>query len=199
MKRSVFSKGILKENAVLGIVVGVCPVLAVTRGVREGLALGLAMTLVLVFGNLTVSFFKRFVRGAFRLPVFLMTAALYTSVIEINFRLYHRSLYQSLGIFLPLIAVNCLVPWRMDEGAVQNPAAHAALDGLGFGVGFLLVIFFVSLVRELLGAGTVLGWPILGKAFHEFPVLFFVSPAGGFLVLGALIGLYRMAVKRDKA
>ena len=117
MKIPSFSRGVIKDNAVLGIALGLCPVLAVTRTMSEGLAIGLAMVVVMFFGNLTGGFFRKYAVGGFKLPFFLLTAALYASLAETYFRFYHQVLYQNLGIFLPLLAVNCLVAWRMDESA----------------------------------------------------------------------------------
>lgn len=199
MKESFFLRSIMKDNAVLGIVIGVCPVLAVTRTGQEGLALGLVMVMVIFLGNLTVSIFKKFATGGVKIPFFIMTAALYASIMEAYFRIYQRPLYHNLGIFLPLSAVNCLIIWRMDESALRNPPLRSALDGLGFGVGFLAATICVSLIRELLGKGILLGWPLLGPGFRDAPMLFFASPAGGFLILGLLVALYKKFLKGGKS
>ena len=198
MKISLLVRGVIKDNAVLGIAIGVCPVLALTRTRQEGLAIGLAMVMVMFFGNLTVSIFKKYAVGGFKIPFFMLTAALYASLAETYFRFYHPALYPNLGIFLPLLAVNCLVMWRMDESAVRSSAFRSALDGLGYGFGFLLAVFLISLVRDFLGTGALLGWPLFGPEFRATPILFFLSPAGGFLVLGLLIALYRNFINSGK-
>jgi electron transport complex protein RnfE len=199
MKIPSLSRGVIKDNAVLGIALGLCPVLAVTRTLSEGLAIGLAMVMVMFFGNLTVGFFGKYAQGGFKLPFFLLTAALYASLAETYFRFYHQALYQNLGIFLPLLAVNCLVTWRMDESATRSSVFRSARDGLGYGVGFMLAVFLVSLIRDFLGNGTLLGRPLFGSGFRDSPVLFFISPAGGFLVLGLLLALYKKLSAGGKA
>lgn len=198
MKSPSLLRGILIENAVFGILVGVCPVLAVTRTSSEGLAIGLAMAAVLFLGNITVSLFGKFCVGGFKIPFFMLTAALYASLAEICLQHYHPALSRRLGIFLPLLAVNCLVMWRMDQAAVRASRFRSALDGLKYGAGFLIAVLAVSLIREFFGAGVLFGWPVLGPGFRDEPSLFFTTPAGAFLTLGFLIALYRKFMAGSK-
>jgi electron transport complex protein RnfE len=199
MKRPPVLKGVFKENAVLGIVIGVCPVLAVTRTRQEGLAIGLAMVTELFLGNLTVGLFRKFCPGGFKIPFFMLSAALYVSLAELYLQHYHPVLSRHLGIFLPLLAVNCLVMWRMDQAADRTSLVRSAWDGLSYGAGFLIAILIVSLIREFFGTGTLFGWTILGPGFRDWPILFFTTPAGGFMTLGLLIALYRKFISGSKA
>ena len=176
---SVFSKGLLIENPTLRQMLGLCPTLAVTTAVTNGIGMGVATTFVLVCSGIVVSLLRNIIPTTMRLPAFITVIM----VVEA----YLPDLNQALGIYLPLIVVNCIVLGRAEVFASKHPVKDAALDGLGMGAGFTLTLVLMSAIRELLGAGTLLGFPILLGIVE--PMTVFIMPPGGFAVLGVLIAI----------
>ena len=184
---SVFSKGLLIENPTLRQMLGLCPTLAVTTAVTNGIGMGVATTFVLVCSGIVVSLLRNIIPTTMRLPAFITVIAGFVTIVMMVVEAYLPDLNQALGIYLPLIVVNCIVLGRAEVFASKHPVKDAALDGLGMGAGFTLTLVLMSAIRELLGAGTLLGFPILLGIVEHMTV--FIMPPGGFAVLGVLIAI----------
>ncbi|WP_241963592.1 electron transport complex subunit RsxE [Gordonibacter sp. 28C] len=182
---SVFSKGLLVENPTLRQMLGLCPTLAVTTAVTNGIGMGVATTFVLVCSGIVVSLLRNAIPSNMRLPAFITVIAGFVTIVMMLVEAYFPDLNAALGIYLPLIVVNCIVLGRAEVFASKHPARDAALDGLGMGVGFTITLVLMSAVREVLGAGTLLGFQVLPDFIT--PMNVFVMPPGGFAVLGVLI------------
>lgn len=183
----VFTKGLLTENPVLRQTLGMCPTLAVSTAVSNGIGMGLATTFVLVCSGMAISALRRVIPDSVRIPAFITVIASFVTLIMMLIQAYLPALNDALGIYLPLIVVNCIVLGRAEVYASKHTVKEAAVDGLGMGLGFTLAIVAVSAVRELLGAGTLLGFQVMPDSFE--PMIVMVTPAGAFLVLGVLIAL----------
>ncbi|MBQ9068350.1 MAG: electron transport complex subunit E [Eggerthellaceae bacterium] len=186
-KRDTFSKGLLTENPVLRQMLGLCPMLAVSTAVSNGVGMGVATTFVLVCSGVAVSLLRNVIPSSVRIPAFITIIASFVTLVMMAVEAYLPALDEALGIYLPLIVVNCIVLGRAEVFASKHSPGQAALDGLGMGLGFTGALVLMSAVRELLGAGTLLGVQVL-PTFVE-PMLVMVTPAGGFAVLGLLIAL----------
>ena len=180
-----FSRGLLKENPALRQMLGLCPTLAVTTAVFNGLGMGLATTFVLVCSGVVVSLLRKVIPSSVRIPAFITIIASFVTLVMMLVEAYVPALDEALGIYLPLIVVNCIVLGRAEMYASKNTPGKAALDGLGMGIGFTISLVLMSAIRELLGAGTLMGFQIM-PSFIE-PMIIMVTPAGGFAVLGVLI------------
>ena len=180
-----FAKGLLKENPALRQMLGLCPMLAVTTAVFNGLGMGVATTFVLVCSGVVVSLLRNVIPSSVRIPAFITIIASFVTLVMMLVEAYLPALNDALGIYLPLIVVNCIVLGRAEMFASKHGPAQAALDGLGMGAGFTISLVLMSAIRELLGAGTLMGFQIL-PSFVE-PMIIMVMPAGGFAVLGLLI------------
>lgn len=196
-RREVFSRGLLAENPALRQMLGLCPTLAVTTAVTNGLGMGLATTFVLVCSEVVVSLLRKAIPGSVRIPSFITIIASFVTLTMMLVKAYLPALDEALGIYLPLIVVNCIVLGRAEMFASKNTPGLAALDGLGMGLGFTGSLVLMSAVRELLGAGTLLGFPVL-PSFVE-PMLIMITPAGGFAVLGVLIAVSVWFEQRGEA
>lgn len=183
----VFSKGILAENPSLRQMLGLCPTLAVTTAVTNGIGMGVATTFVLVCSGIVVSLLRTVIPTTMRLPAFITVIAGFVTITMMLVEAYFPDLDEALGIYLPLIVVNCIVLGRAEVFSSKHPVKEAALDGLGMGVGFTITLVIMSAIRELLGAGTLLGFPVLLGIME--PVSVFIMPPGGFAVLGVLVAL----------
>lgn len=184
--RHAFSKGLLEENPVLRLMLGTCPSLAVTTSALGGLSMGLAATFVLLCSNVAISLLRKIIPDKVRLPAYIVVIAGFTTVVQMLVKAYLPSVDSVLGIYLPLIVVNCIILGRAEAFAGKNSVGLSALDGLGMGFGFSGALIVMGGIRELLGSGTLFGWPE-GGLFP--PVTFFILPAGGFFVFGMLIWL----------
>lgn len=180
-----FSKGLIKENAVLVLFLGLCPTLGVTSSAINGLGMGLATTFVLVMSNLVVSLVKNMIPDKVRIPAFIVIIAAFVTVVELVMRAYIPSLFDALGLFIPLIVVNCVVLGRAEAFASKNNIVSSVIDGLGMGVGFALALTVLGGVREILGSGSIFGFSFL----EGDGMLLFILPPGAFLALGYLIVL----------
>lgn len=189
-----FFKGIIKENPVLVTLLGMCPTLAVTTMAKNGIGMGLATTFVLVCSNLVISLLKNVIPKAVRLPCFIVIIAGFVTLIEFLLKGYIPSLYNSLGIFLSLITVNCIILGRAEAFASKNKIFPSILDGLGMGLGFTLALFCMGSVREILGTGAWMGITI--PVISNHPMTIFIMPAGGFFVLGCLVALVNKIANR---
>ena len=180
-----FSKGLLEENPSLRQMLGLCPTLAVTPAVTNGLGRGMATTFVLVCSGIVVSLLRKLIPSSVRIPAFITIIASFVTLVMMLVKAYLPALDEALGIYLPLIVVNCIVLGRAEMFASKHGPVQAAADGLGMGLGFTISLTLMSAVREVLGAGTFLGVRVL-PSFIE-PMIIMVMPAGGFAVLGVLI------------
>jgi electron transport complex protein RnfE len=182
-----FSKGIWKENAVFKLLLGMCPVLAVTTSAENGLGMGMATTFVLVCSNIVVALLRKIIPPGVRIPAFVVIIASFVTVVQLCMEAWVYGLYQALGIFIPLIVVNCLILGRAEAFASKNPVTASLADGLGMGLGFTLGLFILGAVREFFGSGAILGVTLLGAAYP--PILLMILPPGAFITLGLLLAL----------
>lgn len=182
-----FTKGIWKENAVFKLLLGMCPVLAVTTSAENGLGMGLASTFVLVCSNIVVAILRKLIPSKVRIPAFIIIIATFVTVVQLSMEAWVYDLYQALGIFIPLIVVNCLILGRAEAFASKRPVIDAAVDGIGMGLGFTLALFVLGAVREIFGSGELLGVSLFGAGYQ--PVLLMILPPGAFISLGLLLAL----------
>lgn len=187
-----FTKGLIKENPTLVMLLGTCPTLAVTTLAMNGLGMGLATTFVLICSNIVISLLKRMIPKEVRLPAFIVIIAGFVTLVSFLLQRFVPSLYDALGVFLSLITVNCIILGRAEMFASQNNVVASALDGLGMGLGFTMALIIMGSIRELLGSGSIFGLS-LGSWFE--PIGFFSTPAGGFFVFGVVIALVNIATK----
>ncbi|MEN8201415.1 MAG: electron transport complex subunit E [Bacteroidota bacterium] len=183
-----FSKGFIKENAVFTLFLGLCPTLGVTTSAINGLGMGLATTFVLVMSNLVVSLVKNVIPDKVRIPAFIVIIATFVTVVELVMKGYVPALFDALGLFIPLIVVNCVVLGRAEAFASKNTVVSSLVDGAGMGLGFTMALTVLGSVRELLGSGAFFGLKLIsGDA-----LLLFILPPGAFIALGYLIVLANM-------
>jgi electron transport complex protein RnfE len=183
-----FSKGLLKENAVFVLILGMCPTLGVTTSAENGLGMGLATTFVLVMSNMVVSLVKNLIPDKVRIPAFIVIIAAFVTVVELVMKGYVPALFDALGLFIPLIVVNCVVLGRAEAFASKNTVWSSIVDGAGMGIGFTMALTILGAVRELLGSGAFFGM----KLISGDGLLLFILPPGAFLALGYLIVLANM-------
>ncbi len=194
---SEFTKGLVKENPLLRLVLGLCPALAVTTMAINGVAMGLATTAVLVGSNLVISILRRFIPAQVRIPVFIVIIASFVTIIDMVMAGYFYELHQVLGLFIPLIVVNCIILGRAEAFASRHPVLLSLADGLGMGLGFTLALIILGSVREILGNGTIFGVSIFASGFE--PALIMLLPPGAFLALGLLLGLMNKLTKVEES
>ena len=186
-KLKVFSNGLLKENPSLRLVLGTCPTLAVTTLAVNGLGMGLAATFVLVCSNIAISALRKIIPDKVRLPAYITVIATFVTVLQMLVKAFVPALDSALGIFLPLIVVNCIILGRAEMFASKNSIGLSALDGLGMGLGFTGTLVVMGSVREVLGAGTLFGIQVMPAAVD--PMTVFITPPGSFFVFGCLMAL----------
>ena len=186
-KLKVFSNGLLKENPSRRLVLGTCPTLAVTTLAVNGLGMGLAATFVLVCSNIAISALRKIIPDKVRLPAYITVIATFVTVLQMLVKAFVPALDSALGIFLPLIVVNCIILGRAEMFASKNSIGLSALDGLGMGLGFTGTLVVMGSVREVLGAGTLFGVQVMPAAVD--PMTVFITPPGGFFVFGCLMAL----------
>ena len=179
--------GIIKENPTLILMLGMCPTLAVSTRAMNGIGMGLSTTAVLILSNLIISLLRKLIPDQVRLPSFIVIVASMVTVTELLIEAYLPSLYDALGIYIPLIVVNCIILGRAEAYASKNPPVLSVMDGLGMGIGFTIALTLAGLVREILGNGTAFGLQILPKSVE--PIGIFVQPPGAFLVIALFIAL----------
>lgn len=181
-----FTKGFFKENPVFVLLLGMCPTLGVTSSAINGLGMGLATTFVLMMSNIVISLVKDIIPGKVRIPSFIVIIASFVTVVELSMQAYLPSLYKSLGLFIPLIVVNCIVLGRAEAFASKNNVLSSMIDGLGIGLGFAMALTILGSVREFLGSGKMFGITIYPE---NYGMLIFVLAPGAFIVLGYLIAI----------
>ncbi len=192
-----FRKGLIRENPLFRLVLGMCPALAVTTMAINGVAMGLAATAVLVGSNLVISLLRRFIPDQVRIPVFIVVIASFVTIIDLVMAGYFYELHKVLGLFIPLIVVNCIILGRAEAFASKNNIILSLADGLGMGLGFTLALVILGSVRELLGNGTIFGVTVISWGFQ--PALVMLLPPGAFLALGLLLGLMNKLQKVEEA
>ncbi len=196
-KLQIFKNGIIKENAILVQQVGMCATLAITTSLLNGLGMGIAVIAVLTGSNIVISLLRKYIPDEVRIPAFIIVIAAFTTVIDILMHAYTFELYKALGVFIPLIVVNCLILARAEAFASKNSVTNSIVDGLGMGIGFTLALSILSAIREVLGNGTILGIRILPEAYE--PMMMAIQPPGAFILLGLLIGFVNYLSRRKKA
>ncbi len=184
--------GIVKNNPTFVLVLGMCPTLGTTTSAINGLGMGLATTIVLILSNITISAIAKIIPDKVRIPCYIVVIASFVTIVQLLLQAYVPVLYESLGIFLPLIVVNCIILGRAEAFASKNPVGHSALDGLGIGLGFTIALTAVGLVREILGSGSAFGW----KFMAGDGMLAFVLAPGAFIVLAYLMVIFRKLTKQ---
>ncbi len=183
------TKGIWKENPIFVISLGLCPTIAVTSSMTNAIGMGLASMFVLVCSNLIISLIRNIVPNAVRIPSFIVVIATFVTILDKLVQAYMPALSASLGIFIPLIVVNCIILGRAEAFAFKNSPIASIFDGIGMGLGFTIALSLIAFFRELLGDGALLGYKI--PFFADAPALIMIMPPGGFIVFGLLIALKR--------
>ena len=196
----IFTNGFIKENPLLVLNIGLCSSLGVTTSIFNGIGMGIGMTFVLVMSEIVISLFRKFIPSAIRLPVFIIIIAAFTTIVQLVLQAYVESLYDALGVFLPLIVVNCIIMGRVEAFASKNNIGNSILDAIGMGIGYTIVLVLISLIPELLGGGTLLaGTALKIEVIPEaYRIGLFNSAPGGFLVFGILAAVVQ-AGKRAAA
>ena len=186
--------GIFNENPTFRLVLGMCPTLSITYQASNGIGMGLATTFVLVFSNLVISLLRNLIPEKIRIPAFIVIIATFVTVVEMVMQAFLPSLYDTLGVFISLIVVNCIIFARAEAFAFKNPPLLSAMDGLGMGLGFTISLSIISAVRELIGSGTLLGFPVLGSNYPG--VLLFILAPGGYITLGLVMVAFNAVMKK---
>lgn len=186
--RKVFTDGLIFNNPTFVQVIGMCPTLAVTSSAINGLGMGLATTAVLIGSNMVISMLRKVIPDQIRIPAFVVVIATFVTIIEMLMQAYVTPLYEALGIFLPLIVVNCIILARAEAFAFKNGVVSSIVDGLGNGLGFTLALTILGVIRELLGAGSIFGKQIMWSSYEPFTIM--TKAPGGFLVLGLVLALF---------
>ena len=194
--KTVFMNGILDENPTFRLVLGTCPTLATTTSALNGFGMGLSVTFVLLCSNLVISILRKFIPDKVRIPSFIVVIATFVTILQLVLHAYIPSLYDSLGLFLPLIVVNCIILARAEAFASKNPVLDSAVDGLGMGLGFTIALTLIGAIRELIGSGSVFGFNVFGTNYE--PMLIFVLASGGFLTFGILLGIINAITNHRK-
>jgi electron transport complex protein RnfE len=192
----IFANGLVNENPLLVLMIGLCSSLAVTTSVKNGVGMGLSMTFVLLMSEIVIALFKRLIPNSVRIPVFIIVIAAFTTIIDYVLQAYFPDLSRAMGVFIPLIVVNCIIMGRAEAFASKRTLVEAVADGLGMGLGYTWVLAGISAIREILGNGSLLDIGVLGENYQ--PILFFALPPGGFLVFALFIS-FGLWLKTRKA
>lgn len=187
-KTSIFLNGIITENPTFRLLLGNCPSLAITTLAKNGVGMGAAATFVLVGSNVVISLLRKITPDKVRIPVFVTVIAAFTTIVQLLLAAFLPELNKQLGIYIPLIVVNCIIFARAEMFAQKNPPVESFIDGIGMGTGFTIAITIIGSVREILGSGTWMGIPVTVNLFD--PATFFILPPGGFMIMGLLIALF---------
>ncbi|MCF7912944.1 MAG: electron transport complex subunit E [Candidatus Cloacimonetes bacterium] len=190
-----FSKGFVKENPVFIMALGLCPTLAVTSSVTNAIGMGLAATFVLTCSNVIISLIKDLIPSKIRIPCFIVVIASFVTIVDLVMNAYTPEVHKSLGLFIPLIVVNCIILGRAEAFASKNKVLPSILDGLGMGLGFTLALVVIGSIREVLGAGQWLGMNVMPLAYIKSPMLVAILAPGAFIIMGLLMGLINIVNK----
>jgi len=183
----IFTNGLIRENPLMILMIGLCSSLAVTTEVVNGIGMGLSMTFVLLMSEVFISAFRKLIPDSIRIPVFIIIIAAFTTVIDYVLKAWFPDLSKAMGVFIPLIVVNCIIMGRVEAFASKQPLDHVIADSLGMGLGYTWVLIGISLIREILGSGAILGVRVLPDSYT--PILFFVLPPGGFIIFALFVSL----------
>lgn len=192
-----FSKGFIKENPVFIMALGLCPTLAVTSSVTNAIGMGLAATFVLTCSNIIISLIKDLIPSKIRIPCFVVVIASFVTIVDLVMNAYTPEVHKSLGLFIPLIVVNCIILGRAEAFASKNKVVPSIFDGLGMGLGFTLALVIIGSIREILGAGQWLGMNVMPMAYIKSPMLVAILAPGAFIIMGLLMGLINILKKRQ--
>ncbi len=190
-----FSKGLIKENPVLRLVLGTCPTLAVSTSVESAIGMGLAATIVLVCSNIVISAMRKVIPSKVRIPAYIVIIAGFVTLVQMLVKAFLPQIDEMLGVYLPLIVVNCIILGRAEAFASKNTVLYSAVDGVGMGVGFTAALLLMGGIRELLGAGSIAGFTVFPETIP--PMTIFVLAPGGFFVFGILIALANKVAERN--
>ncbi len=193
-KLQYLTSGIIKENPILILMIGLCPTLATSVSARDALGMGIAASFVLICSNIVVSAIRRIVPNSVRIPIFIIVISTFVTITDYLMQAYQPNLYRVLGVFVPLIVVNCIILGRAEAFAYHHNIWESFLDALGKSIGFTLVLFVMGTLRELVGNGTFFGKPILPSAYRSSPMLFAIFPPGAFFLIGLLKALVNKTV-----
>ncbi len=191
----IFSRGIVFDNPVYVQLLGMCPTLAVTNSAKNALGMGLATTAVLIGSNMVISLIKKLIPSRIRIPAFVVVIATFVTIVGMLMKAFLPDLDKALGIFIPLIVVNCLILARAESFASKQTVFPSAIDGAGMGLGFTIALVILGIVRELLGAGTIFGMTILGEFYQ--PARIMTQAPGAFLALGLLLALFNKITSKE--
>ena len=182
----IITNGIVKENPTFVLMLGMCPTLATTTSAINGLAMGLATMFVLICSNVVISLIKNLTPDKVRIPVFIVVIASFVTILQMVMQAFVPDIYKTLGLFIPLIVVNCVILGRAEAFAAKNGAVESLMDGIGIGLGFTIGLTLLGICRELLGAGSIFGFILLPETYN---MLMFVLPPGAFITLGFLVAI----------
>ncbi len=195
MKRT-FLNGIFKENPTFVLFLGMCPTLAVTTSAFNGVGMGVSTMIVLVFANIFISLLRNFIPDKVRIAAYVVVIAGFVTIIEMVLKAYAQSVSEALGIYIPLIVVNCIILGRAEAFASKNNVLSSAVDGLGMGLGFTAALTIIGTIREILGAGTFFGISLFGEAFK--PITIMILPPGAFVTLGLVVMIINIITQKRK-
>jgi electron transport complex protein RnfE len=188
------TKGFFKENPVFVLLLGCCPTLATTTSAINGLSMGLATTFVLILSNMCISLLKNFIPNKVHIPCYIVVIASFVTVVQLLMQAYLPSIYETLGLFIPLIVVNCIVLGRAEAFASKNGIGASAVDGISMGLGYSMALTILGSIREILGSGSIFGW----KFIEGDAILVFVLAPGAFIAMGYLIAIMNRMLKKTK-
>lgn len=192
-----FTKGFIKENPVFVLLLGMCPTLGVTGSAINGMGMGLASTAVLICSNIVISILKNFIPDKVRIPAFIVVIASFVTIVDLSMEAFLPDLYSQLGLFIPLIVVNCLILGRAEAFASKNGLVISAIDGIGMGLGFTFALTLLGAVREILGSGSIFGFKFIPETADG--MLLFIMPPGAFIALGFLIAFVNVLTRKKAA
>jgi electron transport complex protein RnfE len=192
------TKGFFRENPIFKQALGMCPFLAVTSSVENAIGMGAAATFVLVASNFLVSLFRKAIPAKVRIPAYIVIIATFVTLVDLLMNAYVPALHRNLGIFIPLIVVNCIILGRAEGYANKNTVFHSILDGIGMGIGFTLAMVIMATFREILGNGSWLNINLLGEAYQNQPLLIAILAPGAFILMGFILGFFNIMEKRRK-
>lgn len=192
---NIIINGIVKENPTFVLMLGMCPTLATTTSAINGLSMGLATMFVLICSNLVISLIKNLTPDMVRIPVFIVVIASFVTILQMVMQAYVPGIYSTLGLFIPLIVVNCIILGRAEAFAAKNSPVESLMDGVGIGLGFTLGLTLLGICREILGAGSVFGYTLLPETYN---MLMFVLPPGAFITLGYLVAIINKLTAKQK-
>ena len=194
-----FTKGLIAENPVLRLVLGTCPTLAVSTSVTGAIGMGLAASVVLICSNIVISLLRKIIPSKVRIPAYIVIIASFVTIVQMIVKAYAPAIDESLGVYLPLIVVNCIILGRAEAFAGKNGVIASAVDGMGMGVGFTGALVAMAAIREFLGAGSIAGYQIIQESWPIDPMIIFILPPGGFFVFGMLMAVAnRIAESKGK-